>query len=937
MASNPFDQFDNHSAVYGAPPKVEPYAAEDQALQREANARAEEANRRAAEANDRAAREFAATHNPDGSPKPAPKQVQSIPTAAAAGIQSNLENLRAVDAAIAALKARPQSIGPGTGMLGDTFTQFNDPQGTDTRALVGKIGATTIHDLSGAAVSATEAPRFQPFVPTVTDTPETAQKKLLKFREALQSQVKEALDYYGPANGYTPYQTPQSQQFLQSLTRQPNAPEAVPTAPKVGEFGGEQDPRLTELNPAQKAAYDAFWAANPNPTPEQLQQFGTSIHLNIANAKDIIAAKKAGRGLSSDIQAIPDISDVRGQGGAAETADAAIRGFVDVPTFGLSDKAAALGDTITNPGSTFQSNLARQYAISDYDAQNHPVARGLGQLGGAFAVPMGEINSLGQLSLKGAAVGAGYGAGSSRSLSDVPQNVLLNAAVGATAPVALSLVGRGGKAAVNALRGGPREVPPLVDPMTGELNQPMDAMRPADRVQAMRDYGMQTITPGMAGGRTARVLEQGFNNVPGSAGVMEDVNAAASGELRRSMQGVAQQFGSSKTLSEGGAELQRGAQERIARSQTVTSKAYNAIPISDQAQASTSATTATLQQLTGRFQSNPELADALSDSRLSRYLDAVQKGLSWKDLKDFRSIIGEKIGDMRFGEGQSTSDLRALYAGLSQDMQNTAASMGPRAVAAFNRANNLYRNEQKLIDGALTRILGPDGNLPAEQAAARVKSMTMGGKASGDLKTLAQIKAATVKSGAWDEIASTLIHLGGQPANSEGRAFNPQTFVQWYSDMAEPARSMLFKPELRKSLDGFVAMTQQLGRVKGMTNTSNTTPTMIGSGVIAAGGIAALSHPMALLGIAGGGVVNNLMARAWTSPTFVNLVTGYGRAVASGNANAVRSQVGRLSKLAATDPELRAPIESLLKNIANDNAVPSIAASSNANPDQNQQ
>jgi hypothetical protein len=48
-------------------------------------------------------------------------------------------------------------------------------------------------------------------------------------------------------------------------------------------------------------------------------------------------------------------------------------------------------------------------------------------------------------------------------------------------------------------------------------------------------------------------------------------------------------------------------------------------------------------------------------------------------------------------------------------------------------------------------------------------------------------------------------------------------------------------------------------------------------------------------------------------------------------------QVGRLSKLAATNPELRAPISNLLKSLANDNAVPSIAASSNPDGGQNQQ
>jgi hypothetical protein len=54
----------------------------------------------------------------------------------------------------------------------------------------------------------------------------------------------------------------------------------------------------------------------------------------------------------------------------------------------------------------------------------------------------------------------------------------------------------------------------------------------------------------------------------------------------------------------------------------------------------------------------------------------------------------------------------------------------------------------------LTRILGKDGQLAPEKAAAAVQAMTKGGKSTGDLKTLAQIRSATIKSGAWDEIAS---------------------------------------------------------------------------------------------------------------------------------------------------------------------------------------
>jgi hypothetical protein len=714
--------------------------------------------------------------------------------------------------------------------------------------------------------------------------------------------------------------------------RDPNAPQDQPQEGDIG-FNRPNQPK-NPFTPEQQNAYDAFLKANPNATPDQLNSFIHSIGLQgtIGNAGDVTKALQQTGQFSPASTAIekPNITDVRGgnNSSAQDAINAAVRGVGDTVSMGALDKAVALGDTVVK-GGTFDQNLARQYAISDYDQQNHPLARIGGEALGGAVLPMGEVDSIGNLAGKGAAYGGAYGLGSSRSVSDIPANVIGGAAVGAAVPTVLGKVFRPKATGVD----------PLVDPVTGELNQPMvNSMTPAQRTAVMQAYGLKTMTPGMVGGRTARVLEQGLNNVPGSAGVMEDVNAQASGELRRSMQGVAQQFGSSKTLAEGGAELQRGANQYIDRSQAVTSKAYNAIPIADQAQASTSNTVATLRDLTSRFQSNPDLAAAFQDKNLARYQAALEKGpLSWRDLKDFRSLVGEKIGEMRFGEGSSTSDLRALYAGLSQDMQDTAAAQGPRAVAAFNRANSLYRQQQQLIEGSLTRILGPDGNLSPERAAAAVQAMTRGGKATGDLRTLAQIRAATVKSGAWDEIASTLIHLGGQPANSEGRAFNPQTFIQWYADMSEPARQMLFKPELRKSLDGFVAMNQQLARIKGLSNTSNTTPTMIGSGAIAAGGIAAISHPMALLGLVAAGGANYGMAKLWTNPGFVRLVTGLGRAGASGSQHAIQSQVGRLAKFAAANPEFSEPVQAILRQVSNDNFVGPLAASPNADQKQQQQ
>jgi hypothetical protein len=153
---------------------------------------------------------------------------KNIPEVSARGIQGNLTTLAEIEGALATLNGRPESIGPGTGFFGDYVTQFNDPDGTQARAMIGQIGAAKIHDLSGAAVSASEAPRFNPFVPSVTDRPEVARQKLERFRDELLNQINEADAYYSPANGYMPYTTPGMEAYRQrsQASTQAGAPPA---------------------------------------------------------------------------------------------------------------------------------------------------------------------------------------------------------------------------------------------------------------------------------------------------------------------------------------------------------------------------------------------------------------------------------------------------------------------------------------------------------------------------------------------------------------------------------------------------------------------------------------------------------------------------------------------------------------------------------------
>lgn len=129
-------------------------------------------------------------------------RLKPVPHTRVSAIIENRSTLREIDRAIALLRARPGSIGLGTGALGDWFTQRNDPKGTPVRAALGKIGGKIIHDVSGAAVTLSEAPRFKPYVPAMTDTADTALKKLAQMRTLAAAEAGDLEAAWGPDNGY---------------------------------------------------------------------------------------------------------------------------------------------------------------------------------------------------------------------------------------------------------------------------------------------------------------------------------------------------------------------------------------------------------------------------------------------------------------------------------------------------------------------------------------------------------------------------------------------------------------------------------------------------------------------------------------------------------------------------------------------------------------
>lgn len=104
---------------------------------------------------------------------------------------ANNQMLAKIDFALGQVNDRPQSFGlkfAGPDML----NVRTDPQGVPSRAAVASIGSQKFHDLSGAAITISEAPRLQPFIPSVNDPPAAIRAKLMGLKretEILQQEL----------------------------------------------------------------------------------------------------------------------------------------------------------------------------------------------------------------------------------------------------------------------------------------------------------------------------------------------------------------------------------------------------------------------------------------------------------------------------------------------------------------------------------------------------------------------------------------------------------------------------------------------------------------------------------------------------------------------------------------------------------------------------
>lgn len=118
-------------------------------------------------------------------------------------VRRDLENMDSADLALKLLEGQNVKGMVGDkeatgwkGFVPDVILQRLDPMGVDTRAALSNIGSLRAAERSGGAIPAHEWERIKGFIPTDTDDPRTARKKLRQFIDEYQRALQTSMSSF---------------------------------------------------------------------------------------------------------------------------------------------------------------------------------------------------------------------------------------------------------------------------------------------------------------------------------------------------------------------------------------------------------------------------------------------------------------------------------------------------------------------------------------------------------------------------------------------------------------------------------------------------------------------------------------------------------------------------------------------------------------------
>lgn len=222
-------------------------------------------------------------------------------------------------------------------------------------------------------------------------------------------------------------------------------------------------------------------------------------------------------------------------------------------------------------------------------------------------------------------------------------------------------------------------------------------------------------------------------------------------------------------------------------------------------------------------------------------MEAISRpqGLNYSGIKDLRTAVGEMLQGGILPANISQGELKQIYSALSDDLKVAVrVSGGEKAKSAFDRANTYYNLVSQRRE-ALAKIVGKDGNAPAEQVFERILAMA-GSTSRADAAKLAQARKA-IGSDDWNEFVSGVVSRMGRdpafagPERLAAENFSPQRFSTAYGKLSDAGRSMLFNsggnPAYAQNLKDIAAISGRFKELQKFSNPSGTGQVAMGGGL----------------------------------------------------------------------------------------------------------
>ncbi len=286
-------------------------------------------------------------------------------------------------------------------------------------------------------------------------------------------------------------------------------------------------------------------------------------------------------------------------------------------------------------------------------------------------------------------------------------------------------------------------------------------------------------------------------------------------------------------------------------------------------------------------------------STLANNMRNPAPGLPYEAVKRLRTQVGALLESSELVTGAPRSQLKQLYAALSEDMRQGAIMSGnPGALRAWTRADRFTRAGHERLEGVIEKLVKADTVEGMFKSATNLEDMKLGAtKISTVMKSLQPAERSVVQSAFIRRLG--LAKEGAQGA--EGGTFSTQTFLTNWNKMSPQAKSTMFPREYRNCLDVIARSAEQIKRgSKVFANPSGTAPAAAQIGFVGALGtsLATGSLKTAAVLLSGFGA-GRLSANLMTNPAFVRwLATSMKRPPGT-----IPAAIGNLAQVMAHQPD----------------------------------